>query len=232
MPFYFDSYYLILILPALLLTLWAQSKVNGTYNRYKNVKSSRGLTGAEAARRILDDNGLRDVRVERIRGNLTDNYDPRSRVVHLSEGVYAGNSIAAIGIAAHECGHAVQHATAYAPLTLRNAVIPVTNIGANLSMPLLLAGIIFSSQSLIMIGILGFALVTVFQLITLPVEYNASSRAIATLQSHQILYDDELLGAKKVLSAAALTYLAALILSVAQLLRLWLLFGGRGRRRS
>jgi Zn-dependent membrane protease YugP len=126
----------------------------------------------------------------------------------------------------------VQHATAYAPLTLRNAVIPVTNIGANLSMPLLLAGIIFSSESLIMIGILGFAMVTVFQLITLPVEYNASSRAIATLQSHQILYDDELLGAKKVLSAAALTYLAALILSVAQLLRLWLLFGGRGRRRS
>ncbi len=229
---YFDVYYLILILPALLLGMWAQAQVTGTFNRYKMVRSARGLTGADVARRILDDNGLQNVRVESIQGNLTDNYDPRTKVVHLSESVYGSSSIAALGVAAHECGHAVQHSTSYAPLTVRNAIIPLTNIGARLSVPLIIAGVIFSTQSLITVGIVGFALVTFFQLITLPVEYNASSRAIATLESGRILDDNELFGAKKVLSAAALTYLAALIMSVAQLLRLILLYGGRGRRRS
>jgi len=230
MPYYFhfDVYYLVLVLPALLLALWAQFKVNATYKKFSRVHSSRGYTGQQVARMILDQNGLYHVRVEGISGNLTDHYDPRSNVVRLSQGVYNASSVAAIGIAAHECGHAVQHAEKYAPLQLRSAVIPVTNIGSKLAIPLLLVGVIFNYTPLIWVGILGYSLVALFQLITLPVEFNASSRALRTIEGNYILLDNENKGAKKVLTAAALTYVAALAASLAQLLRLMLLFGGRG----
>ena len=230
MPYYFhfDVYYLVLVLPALLLALWAQFKVNATYKKFSRVHSSRGYTGQQVARMILDQNGLYHVRVEGISGNLTDHYDPRSNVVRLSQGVYNASSVAAIGIAAHECGHAVQHAEKYAPLQLRSAVIPVTNIGSKLAIPLLLVGVIFNYTPLIWVGILGYSLVALFQLITLPVEFNASNRALRTIEGNYILLDNENKGAKKVLTAAALTYVAALAASLAQLLRLMLLFGGRG----
>ena len=230
MPYYFhfDVYYLVLVLPALLLALWAQFKVNATYKKFSRVQSSRGYTGQQVARMILDQNGLYHVRVEGISGNLTDHYDPRSNVVRLSQGVYNASSVAAIGIAAHECGHAVQHAEKYAPLQLRSAVIPVTNIGSKLAIPLLLVGVIFNYTPLIWVGILGYSLVALFQLITLPVEFNASNRALRTIEGNYILLDNENKGAKKVLTAAALTYVAALAASLAQLLRLMLLFGGRG----
>ncbi len=225
----FDWSYLVLVLPALLLALWAQSKVKSTYARYSQVRSYRNITGAQAARTILDANGLRDVRIEHIAGNLTDHYDPRARVVRLSDSVYNSSSIAAVGVAAHEVGHAVQHATNYGFLTLRNAIIPMTNLGSTLSMPLILLGLIFNSSSLALAGIALFSLVTLFQLITLPVEFNASSRALRTLESYHMLEEDELKGTRKVLSAAAMTYVAALAVSLAQLLRLLLLFGGRRR---
>jgi len=230
MPYYFhfDVYYLVLVLPALLLALWAQFKVNATYKKFSRVQSSRGYTGQQVARMILDQNGLYHVRVEGISGSLTDHYDPRSNVVRLSQGVYNASSVAAIGIAAHECGHAVQHAEKYAPLQLRSAVIPVTNIGSKLAIPLLLVGVIFNYTPLIWVGILGYSLVALFQLITLPVEFNASNRALRTIEGNYILLDNENKGAKKVLTAAALTYVAALAASLAQLLRLMLLFGGRG----
>ena len=225
----FDWSYLVLVLPALLLALWAQAKVKSTYARYSQVRSYRNITGAQAARTILDANGLRDVRIEHIAGNLTDHYDPRSYVVRLSDSVYTSTSIAAIGVAAHEVGHAIQHATDYAPLTLRNAIIPVTNLGSRLSIPLIIAGLLFSAQPLVQIGILAFSLMVVFQLVTLPVEFNASNRAIRTLAADGYLDRDELAGAKSVLGAAAMTYVAALITAVAQLLRLILLFGRRDR---
>lgn len=227
--FYIDPYYIMLVLPALFVAMWAQGRVSSTFSRYQQVRSYSGMTGEQVARQILDDNGLFNVRVERIAGSLTDHYDPRAQVVRLSEGVYGSESIAAIGVAAHETGHAVQHATHYAPLSIRTAIIPITNFGSRLSFPLLLIGLVMGSQNLVDFGILLFSLVTVFQLVTLPVEFNASSRALRTLESHNILMGDELAGAKKVLSAAALTYVAALIVSAAQLLRLVLLFGNRRR---
>ncbi len=229
MPFfYFDTYYIILVVPAILIALWAQVRVKSTFAKYSAQPLSNGLTGAQAARRILDANGLSDVRVERQPGNLTDHYDPTQRVVRLSEGVYDRSTAAAVGVAAHETGHAVQHAEGYFPLTVRRAIIPITNFGSMLSMPLLLLGLIMSIPSLVTIGILLFGLVTVFQLVTLPVEFNASRRALATLDSNGMVNQDEHKGVKKVLSAAALTYVAALIVSLAQLLRLILLFGRRG----
>lgn len=224
---FIDPYYLMLVLPAALIAMWAQARVSSTFSRYQQVRSGSGLTGQQAARQILDDNGLFHVRIERISGNLTDHYDPRAQVVRLSDGVYGSASIAAIGVAAHETGHAVQHATGYAPLSIRSAIIPLTNFGSRLSFPLLLIGLFLGSQNLVNIGILLFSLVTVFQLVTLPVEFNASSRALRTLEAHHILWGDELSGARKVLSAAALTYVAALIVSAAQLLRLVLIFGRR-----
>jgi len=230
MPFYIDSYYIILVLPALLLALWAQMRVSGTYNKFSRVRTSRGFTGQEVARMILDQNGLYNVRVERIPGNLSDSYDPKANVVRLSEGVYGSATIAAAGIAAHECGHAVQHAAGYAPLKLRSAVIPATNIGSTLAIPLLLIGFLLNSYPLVLIGLIGYGMMALFQLITLPVEYNASSRAMAVISQNHILDEEEQKGARKVLSAAALTYVAALIASLAQLLRLFLLFGGRRRR--
>ena len=225
----FDIYYLVLILPAMLLGLWAQARVNSTFNRYSHVRCRQGYTGSQIARRILDANGLTDVRIEGIRGNLTDHYDPTARVVRLSDSVYDSPSIAAIGVAAHEVGHAIQHANSYAPLTIRNAIIPVTNIGSKLSIPLILLGVVMSLQPLVTVGIVAFSLMAVFQLITLPVEFNASSRALATLNGEHYLDEEEVYGARKVLSAAALTYVAALVMSLAQLMRLVALFGNRDR---
>lgn len=226
----FDFSYLVLVVPAILLGLWAQARVQSTYARYSQVRAVRGITADQVARRILDANGLRDVSIQRIAGSLTDHYDPRERVVRLSETVYGSPSIAAIGVAAHEVGHAVQHATGYAPLKLRTAIVSVTNIGSTLSMPLILIGILLNSSRLALVGVALFGLVAVFQLVTLPVEFNASSRALATLDGMDILGREELGGARQVLTAAALTYVAALIQSLAQLLRLLLLVGGNRRR--
>lgn len=225
---FFDYYYLILVVPALLFALWAQATVSGTFGKYSHVRSASHLTGEQTARRILDANGLQNIRVEHIRGNLTDHYDPSAEVVRLSDNVYFSDSVAAVGVAAHECGHAVQHATHYSPLVFRNAIIPVTNFGSKLAVPLFILGLIFSLPMLSNLGILLFALVAVFQLVTLPVEFNASSRALATLENFDYLSPSELRGYRRVLQAAALTYVAALLVTVMQLLRLVLL--SRNRR--
>lgn len=226
----FDLTYLVLVVPAILLGLWAQARVQSTYAKYSRVGSVYGITADQVARRILDANGLRDIGLQRIGGSLTDHYDPKARVIRLSDTVYGSRSIAAIGVAAHEVGHAVQHAVGYAPLKLRTAIVSVTNIGSTLSMPLILLGMVLNSSRLALLGVALFSLVTVFQLVTLPVEFNASSRALATLESMDILGREELKGAREVLTAAALTYVAALIQSLAQLLRLLILVGGNRRR--
>ena len=222
--FYFDWTYILLI-PAFILSMWAQFKVSSTFNKYSKVSNRRGMTGADAARYILDINGLRNVRIERINGNLTDHFDPRSNVVRLSDSTYASTSVGAIGVAAHECGHAVQYATDYAPIRIRNAIVPVVNICSKLSIPIIIIGFIFAyagsfSNTLLNIGIILFSATVFFQLITLPVEFNASNRAIATLEQRALLQDDELKGAKKVLSAAAMTYVAAAFSAIMSLLRL------------
>ena len=225
----FDIYYFILVVPALLLSLWAQYKVNSTYSKYSQIGSARKLTGSQAARAILDMNGLQHVALERISGNLTDHFDPKTNVVRLSDGVYNNYSIAAVGVAAHECGHAVQFAQGYSPMKLRSAIIPITNLGSTVSVPLILLGFMMGLEGLVTVGILLFSTVALFQLVTLPVEFNASRRALAVLESRGFLSDEELKGTKRVLSAAAMTYVAALITSLAQLLRLILVFGGRRR---
>lgn len=231
MPFFFyDYYYVILIIPALIISLWAQFKVKSTFNKYSKVFSSRGYTAAQIARYILDANGLSSVTVERVSGNLTDHFDPRSNVVRLSDSVYNSTSVAAIGVAAHEVGHAIQHAQGYFPIKLRSAIIPITQIGSSLSTPLIFLGVIFSFQPIVTIGIIFFSFATVFQLVTLPVEFNASARALKVLEERDYLYGEEIKGAKRTLIAAALTYVAALIVSAMQLLRLVLLFGNRNRR--
>lgn len=231
MPFYygFDIYYLILILPALLFGLWAQSQVSTNFQKYSKVPTMRGMTGAQAAEYILQQNGIYDVEVRHISGNLTDNFNPKNKTLNLSDSVYNSTSVAAVGVAAHEAGHAVQHAVNYKPIRIREIIIPVTQIGSWLYLPVIMLGFIFSAQYLVDIGILLFATLAVFQLVTLPVEFNASDRAIKTLSGSGILYGEEITGAKKVLKAAALTYVAALVSSLAQLLRLVLLFGGRRR---
>ena len=211
-----DLTYIVLVLPAILLGLWAQMRVKSTYARYSQVRASRGVTADQVARLILDMNGLRDVPIQRIAGSLTDHYDPRDRVVRLSDSVYGSPSIAAIGVAAHEVGHAVQHATGYAPMKLRSAIVSVTNIGSTLSMPLILIGLVLNSSGLAMAGVALFGLVAVFQLVT--------------LESRDILSQQEMQGARSVLTAAALTYVAALVQSLAQLLRLLILVGGNRRR--
>ncbi len=231
---YFDWTYLILVMPAMLFAMWANAKVNSTYNKYQHQYSARGITGAQAARYVLDANGLYNVQIEHIDGNLTDHYDPRDNVIRLSNGVYNNRSTAAIGIACHEVGHAIQHATGYAPIQLRTAIVPITNIGSKLAMPLILLGLFLGSVSYVFIyaaylGILCFALSTVFQLVTLPTEFNASNRAIRAIEENHLLSDDELRGTKKVLTAAALTYVAALAVSFMQLLRLVILVNGRRR---
>lgn len=228
--FYVDYYYIILIIPALLFGFWAQSKVNSAYSKYSRVRNMRGYTGADAARFILEQNGIYDVTICRTAGKLTDHYDPRNKTINLSDGVYDSTSVAAVGVAAHEAGHAVQHAVGYFPIKVREAVIPITQIGSYLYFPIIILGIIFSYQPLVNAGIILFSFLAIFQLVTLPVEFNASNRAITTLGRNEILYGDELRGAKAVLKAAALTYVAALVSSLAQLLRLVLIFGGRNSR--
>ena len=238
MPYYyygFDWTYLVLILPCMIFSLIASSRVNSTFKKYSSQYSLRRLTGAEAARRVLAHNGVSGVRIERVAGNLTDHYDPRTNVIRLSDSVYDSTSTAAIGVAAHEAGHAVQYARDYAPIKLRAAIIPLTNFGSKLAMPLILAGILlaaFGSFSTILVdlGIAAFGLSFVFQLITLPVEFNASRRAIQAIEEGQLLTAEEQKGAKKTLKAAAMTYVAAMAVALAQLLRLIVLFGNRRRR--
>lgn len=222
---YWDWTYIVYVLPAVIFAMWASANVNGTFKKYAKIHSRRGITGAEAARRVLDSKGLTNVRIERVSGNLTDHYDPKTNVIRLSDSVYSDTSEAAIGVACHEAGHAMQYAESYAPIKLRNAIIPVTNIGSKLSIPLVLVGIFLSylSDYLIIfayVGIICFAFSTVFQLVTLPTEFNASRRALAAIDDCGVLDSEERSGAKKVLSAAALTYVAALAVSLMQLLRL------------
>ena len=231
----FDWTYLILVLPCVLLSLWASSNVNSTFNKYSKQLSTRRITGAEAARRVLAANGVYGVRIDRVSGNLTDHFDPKTNVIRLSDSVYDNASTAAIGVAAHEAGHAVQYAQGYGPIKLRAAIIPVTNIGSKLAMPLILIGLLLSfmenfSFFFVYLGIACFGLSLVFQLVTLPVEFNASRRAMVALEEGGILTDEERKGAKKTLKAAALTYVAATATALAQLLRLILIFGGRRRR--
>ena len=228
--FFANNIYCILLIPVLLLSLWAQAQVSGNFKRYSGVANRRRLTGAQAAEAVLRAHGVYDVAIRPCSGNLTDHYDPRDNSISLSENVYNSASIAAVGVAAHEAGHAVQYAENYGPVRLRTAIIPATQIGSKFSFILLLVGVILYSQSLFLIGILLFSLTTIFQLITLPVEFNASHRALQTLENEQLLYDDELSGAKKVLKAAALTYVAALLMSALQLLRYVLIFVGRNNR--
>ncbi|QBS38563.1 zinc metallopeptidase [Thermaerobacter sp. FW80] len=225
--FVFDPLYMLFVGPALLLALWAQSKVSSAYATYARVRAANGLTGAEVARQLLHQAGIDDVRVEPIGGRLTDHYDPRSKVVRLSEGVYYGSTVAAQGIAAHEVGHAIQHATGYVWLGLRNAIIPATQFGSQLAFPLFFLGLILNLTSLVDLGILLFSLAVLFQVITLPVEFNASSRALAALAGGGYLRGEEVRGARAVLQAAALTYVAAMVMAVMQLLYLLAL---RGRR--
>lgn len=231
----FDWTYILIVLPCIILSLWASSNVNSTFNRYSSQYSRRHITGAEAATRVLNSHGIYDVRIERISGNLTDHYDPRTNVIRLSDSVYDNTSTAAIGVACHEAGHAVQYARNYAPIKLRAAIVPITNFGSKLAMPLILIGTLLSfmgnfSFTLVYLGIACFGLSVVFQLITLPVEFNASNRALKAIERGELLTAEELKGAKKTLKAAALTYVAATAVAMAQLLRLLLIFGGRNRR--
>ena len=232
MPYYygFDTTYIILVLPAVLFALWAQFNVNFTFNKYSKINS--GMTGYESAKAILDANGLTNVRIERVSGNLTDHFDPRSNVIRLSESVFSSTSAAAVGVAAHEAGHAVQYAEDYAPIKVRNAIIPITNFGSNLAMPLILIGILLSFPTLAYIGVAAFALSTLFQLITLPVEFNASRRAMTALEANSRLNDEQTRAAGKVLRAAALTYVAALAVSLANLLRLLTIVSSSDRKRK
>ena len=237
MPYYsygFDWSYIVLVLPCILFSVWASSSVNSTFKRYSQQFSRRRITGAQAAQRVLSHNGVTGVRIERVSGNLTDHYDPRTNVIRLSDSVYDSTSVAAIGVAAHEAGHAVQYARHYAPIHFRAAIIPITNIGSKLAMPLILLGVVLSfrtplSASLISLGIAAFGLSLLFQLVTLPVEFNASRRAMRAIADAQLLTDDEQRGARKTLTAAAMTYVAATAVALAQLLRLLVLFSGRRR---
>ena len=229
-----DISYLILVLPCIIFSLWASASVKSTFNRYSKVHSYRRLTGAQAAQRVLSANGVTGVRIEQVRGNLTDHYDPSTNVIRLSDSVYNSTSVAAIGVACHEAGHAVQYAKSYAPIKIRAAIIPLTNFGSKLAMPLILLGILLSSMSyfgsmFVTLGIAAFGLSLVFQLITLPVEFNASRRALRAIEDGALLTAEEQRGAKKTLTAAAMTYVAATAVALAQLLRLIMMFSGRRR---
>lgn len=231
---FFDWTYVVLVLPCVILSLWAGSMVNSTFQKYSKQISRRNITGAQAAQRVLAANGVAGIRIERVSGNLTDHFDPKANVIRLSDSVYESTSTAAIGVACHEAGHAVQYAKNYGPIKLRAAIIPITNIGSKLAMPLILLGLLLYafenlSFTFVYIGIACFGLSLVFQLITLPVEFNASRRAISAIQDYDILTPEEQKGAKKTLTAAAMTYVAATAVSLAQLLRLILIFGGRRR---
>ena len=225
-----------LVLIGVIISLWAQGRVTSTFNRYSRVRSMTGMTGAEAAKRLLNSQGIYDVTVRPVAGNLTDHYDPRTKTVNLSQSVFNSSSVAAIGVAAHEAGHAVQYAQGYLPIKIRNAIIPVTNIGSRLAIPLILIGLLFAGEggglgNLAYLGVLCFGLSTLFQLITLPVEFDASRRALRALESTHILTGEELYGARKVLTAAALTYVAALAVSLTQLFRLLAIVNRRNGRR-
>ena len=238
---FWGDWTVLVLIPAMIFAFWAQINVQTTFSRFKQVRIRRGLTAADVARRILDANGLNYVQIQRVSGELTDHYDPRAQVVRLSDSVYDSTSVAAIGVAAHEVGHACQHAEDYVPLRIRSAIIPMTRIGSMLAMPVFILGLLFAQLSLygnmvgdvfMMLGILLFSLSTLFQLVTLPTEFNASARALKTLESYGILDGDELVGARSTLRAAALTYVAALASSLASLLRLLLIFGGSRSRRD
>lgn len=228
-PMYFDTTY-ILVLIGVLICMAASAKMNATFNHYSRVRSHSGMTGREAAERILLQSGIRDVRVEHISGNLTDHYDPRSKTLRLSDATYNSNSVAAIGVAAHECGHAIQHETGYVPLVVRGSLVPVANFGGSIAWPLILIGLIMNSNMsalLLNLGILAFSFAVLFQIVTLPVELNASSRALKILGNSGILYEDEVRDTKKVLTAAALTYVAGAASSILQLMRIILLANRR-----
>lgn len=229
--FWIDYWYVVLVLPAIILALVVQIKMSATYSKYSKVYSRSGVTVEEAARRILNANGLYDVTIERVSGNLTDHYDPRTNTVRLSDSVYGSNSLAAVGVAAHEVGHAIQHARDYFPMKVRSAIIPATNFGAGISPLILIIGVIFMSDPLIIAGIALYSLTAVFQLVTLPVEFNASRRALETLDNYGILERDELPQVRKVLGAAAMTYVASLLVSLMYILRLVMIFGGGRRNR-
>lgn len=228
-PMYFDPTY-VLVLIGVVICMIASAKMNSTFNKYSRVRSHSGMTGREAAETILRRAGIYDVRVERISGNLTDHYDPRGKVLRLSDATYGQTSVAAVGVAAHECGHAIQHQVGYAPLQIRGALVPAANFGSTIAWPLILLGLFFNSQMsqvLLNLGILAFSLAVLFQIVTLPVEFNASRRAIKILGESNLLYPDELSGTKKVLTAAALTYVAGVASAILQLLRILILTGGR-----
>lgn len=228
--FYMDQYYLILVVPALIISMIAQIRVKGTFNKYREIGNSRNMTGADVARYLLEVNGIHDVQVARVPGELTDHYDPRKKVLRLSDATYSSISVAAIGVAAHETGHAIQHNVNYSPLALRSTLVPVANIGSQAGPTLAILGLVMSWSVLINIGLLLFAGAILFYLITLPVEFNASKRAIESLDKHNILMKDELHAAKKVLSAAALTYVASALVAIANFARLLLLAGNRRNR--
>lgn len=243
MPFYyyFDWSYLVLVVPALLFSLWASARVNSTFKKYSAIRNARGMTGAEAARAVLNANGVTDVRIEYVSGNLTDHYDPKEKVIRLSQDVYDAATPAAVGVAAHEAGHAAQYAANYLPIRIRAAIIPATNIGSKLSVPLIILGLLLPGLRIFApyteffnliawIGVACYSLCVLFQLVTLPTEFNASRRAVTAIERCGLLLPEEQQGAKKVLKAAALTYVAALSASLAQLLRLIIIVGGRQRR--
>lgn len=228
MPFFFmDYWYIILVIPAMIIAGIAQYKVKSTYKKFAKVANSRGITGAYAAQAVLSHYGIRDVRIEQTSGQLTDHYDPKAKVIRLSQGVYDSSSVAAVGIACHEAGHAAQHASKYVPIEIRNALVPVCNIGSTLGFPLAILGYFLGFEPLITIGLVLYSAIFIFQVATLPVEFNASRRAIKVIEETGLLYDDEVGSAKKVLSAAAMTYVASMIVALANLLRLVLRFRRR-----
>ena len=228
-PMYFDPTYMLVIL-GVIICMMASAKMNSTFNKYSRVRNHSGMTGREAAEEILRRAGIYDVRVEHISGNLADHYDPRSKVLRLSDATYNSTSVAAMGVAAHECGHAVQHETGYVPLKIRGALVPIANFGSTIAWPLIIIGLFFNSRSsalFLNLGILAFSLAVLFQIVTLPVEFNASNRAIRVLGSSGMLYEDEVKATRKVLTAAALTYVAGAASAILQLLRIILLTGNR-----
>ena len=227
--YFWGDWTLLIVLPALIFTVWAQMSVQSAYRKYSGVRNAAGMTGADAARRILDANGLYDVKIEQIPGQMTDHYDPTSRVVRLSAGTHSVATVAAVGIAAHEAGHAVQHATGYHAIRVRNAILPVCRIGSVAAMPLFLIGLLLAFDGLMLVGIAAYSLVTLFQLVTLPVEFDASRRAMVALEGGGRLSGEDTQGARRVLRAAAMTYVAALATSLLTLLRLLVLASGRRR---
>lgn len=230
--FLVNNLYFLILVPVLLLSFWAQAQVSGNFKRYSKVTNRRGLTGAQAAQAVLRAHGVTNVGISRTAGTLSDHYNPRDNTIYLSDAVYSASTVAAVGVACHEAGHAVQYAVGYSPVRLRQSIVPLTQFGARFSVILLMIGLLLYSQGLFAVGIILFSLTTFFQLVTLPVEFNASARAIETIEGQDLLDEEELRGAKKVLRAAALTYVAALLMSIVHLLRYILVFASRSNRRD